>query len=64
MKFERAEHISGKTSDTTGKIFVRVILLGNERHRTAAKKGNISRVVTIHNAKVSDVFEAIEKALF
>ncbi len=64
MKFERVARRGAESHDDMGRVFVRVVLLENEQARTAAKKGNISRVVTINNAKVGDVFKAIEKALF
>lgn len=48
--------------DETGTVQVRVILLGPSKN--AAQKGNVTKALSVSDAKVSEVFAAIERALF
>lgn len=59
-KFERQNSRRQPTSDDTGSVRVTVILYEGSSN----KKGNITRSLTVDKAKVSDVFAAIEQALF
>ena len=62
MKFKRSNRsVKEKVEDGIGDVNVRVVLVAKNR---SVVKGNITRQFTITAAKVSDVFKAIEKALF
>ena len=60
MKFERPR--PRNEADDIGRIIVQVTLRSTKNR--VHTKGNMIRSTTIANARVSEVFAAIEKALF
>jgi hypothetical protein len=63
VKFTRAKRRKlprYATSDKRGQVQVRVV----RAYASNPVKGNITRTVTIKDAKVSEVFAAIERGLF
>lgn len=53
------------TADEVGRIRVQVTLLRPDApHMSSAKKGNICRSSVVYNARVSEVFAVVDKALF
>lgn len=64
-KFQRATpRRDAESTDDVGKVFVKIDLECPERGGHRHKKGNIIRTITIKDAKVSDVADAIDAALF
>ena len=62
MRFERAPGTRKPgTDDGTGRVNIQIRLVTRGQKMV---HGNINRSVTLANAKVSDVFAAIEQALF
>ena len=59
-KFKRGSEKKSDRKDETGKVVVFVALRDGQKYR----KGNVSRTITVHDAKVSEVSNAIEQALF
>lgn len=63
-KFVRAGRGSVNKSDLEGRVNVTIRLLDPSGANSKPLKGNLSKSLTIDKTKVSEVFEAIEKALF
>lgn len=62
-KFKRATKGASSTVDEQGKIQVKIFKL-TPGHNSKPHKGNMQKSFTLVEAKVGDVFAAIEKALF
>ena len=60
-KFERQADARRGSADEPGRVTVRIILVGTNGRRI---EGNMSRSFTLRSAKVGEVTEAIELALF
>lgn len=60
-KFERQADSRRGVKDLEGRVTVRIILVGTNGRRI---HGNMSRSFTLRSAKVGEVTEAIELALF
>lgn len=61
-KFQRSLRHQGPRTDYEGTVVVQAYLRSPTGR--GALKGNLTRALTVYNAKVSEVFDAIEKALF
>lgn len=61
MKFTRATRMTRNQDDGTGLIRIQVMLMHNGQR---SKIGNVTRTIRVRDAKVTEVAEAIEKALF
>jgi len=59
-RFQR-ETVTRNTDDMKGKVRVTIRLLGQHGK---SPKGNISRLITLTDARVGEVTEAITKCLF
>jgi len=60
-KFERSTKANKVTENSRGRVIVAI----SRRHPSGAYvKGNVNKYCTVKDAKVTEVFEAIEKALF
>lgn len=55
---------SKQQADESGSVQVRVILLAPPPPRYTAKKGNVMKSLMVADARVTEVFAAIERALF
>ena len=62
-KFKRPKRATNK-KDETGKIRVIIYLIDEATSHNSHKKGNISRSFSVADAKVSEVADCIENALF
>jgi len=63
--YTRATRKARNTQDDEGTVVVYVTLRDRAASRpTGAKKGNVTRCITVHEARVSDVAKIIENALF
>lgn len=60
----RAHRSTKNTRDARGSIKVLVVLSNTKGGGLAPVKGNIVRSLTVARSTVSDVFQAIERALF
>lgn len=61
-KFKRVVRGSPNAKNARGRVRVQVVLLG--KGDTYARKGNVTKTLSIDNTTVLEVFEALEKALF
>ncbi len=59
-KFNRAVKDVSEKTDKEGKVIVFIAMRNGQKYL----KGNITKTITVHDAKVSEVFEAIDEALF
>lgn len=60
--FERFDAERGDGEDTPGKV--RIYIRRIDTESGAMAKGALTRTMTVRNAKVSEVADAIERALF
>ena len=64
-KFKRIYRELKGAKNEPGRIQVKIILLDEDKgRRYCPQKGNITRQVLLDHARVSDVYDAIEEALF
>lgn len=62
-KFKRSPYDRKTLKDNEGNVTIRITLCDKDK-RGCSIKGNLSKTITIQNAKVSEVYKALEKALF
>ena len=63
-KFKRIYRELKGSADAKGRIQVRIILLSEDQgRRFGPQKGNITRQVLLEDAKVSEVYDAIDAAI-
>ena len=63
MTFKRPERASVNSKDERGRVLIRVCLSEPTGNHNPVK-GNISRTITVANATVTEVRDAIDQSLF